>query len=506
MAGVQRQKDAKGKWRYRIQFYDVAGGRHSLWLGRVSESHANSVASHIDNLIDAAKYGTTIPAKTMAWLQEEAADKVIDSLSRAGLCHPRERGTLEAFIEAYVRSREDASANTVRNFHNSRRKLVEFFGAEKPLHEITAGDADDWRQWLVNQGLSAATISKAVKHAKHFLLMAKRKGLVRTNPFHHLRAGGEENEGRKRFIARAIIDRAIEAAPDIQWKLIIALARYGGLRCPSEILALTWGDVNWELGRITVASHKTKRLGKPFRVIPLFPELRPLLEQAFEEAEEGTLHVITKYRQPNANLRTQFERILRRAGIEPWERLFQNLRASRETELANEYPLHVVTAWLGNTEKVASKHYLQVTDAHFEQAQRVKTGATACQNVSKPAPQQSAENRSDSQQTFTGVGVTSETLMGLGVAKSVGIPPRGIEQGAQTPGISGCSGVQRVKTGAIEPETPPVDADLAAVIDAWPTLPEAVKAGILAMVSAAPQFEFSTPEKRSSNSKNSAAW
>ncbi len=71
--------------------------------------------------------------------------------------------------------------------------------------------------------------------------------------------------------------------------------------------------------------------------------------------------------QRNANLRTQFERILKRAGIEPWERLFQNLRASSETELANEYPLHVVTAWLGNTEKVASKHYLQVTDAHFEQ-------------------------------------------------------------------------------------------------------------------------------------------
>lgn len=64
------------------------------------------------------------------------------------------------------------------------------------------------------------------------------------------------------------------------------------------------------------------------------------------------------YRQPNANLRTQFVRILKRASIEPWERLFQNLRASRETELANEYLLHVVTAWLGNTEKVAGKYHL----------------------------------------------------------------------------------------------------------------------------------------------------
>jgi hypothetical protein len=32
---------------------------------------------------------------------------------------------------------------------------------------------------------------------------------------------------------------------------------------------------------------------------------------------------------------------------------------------------------------------------------------------------------------------------------------------------------------------PPVDPDLAAVIDLWPTLPEFVRAGILAMVRAA---------------------
>ena len=36
--------------------------------------------------------------------------------------------------------------------------------------------------------------------------------------------------------------------------------------------------------------------------------------------------------------------------------------------MTNKFPLHVVTAWLGNTPQVASKHYLQVTDEHFAQA------------------------------------------------------------------------------------------------------------------------------------------
>jgi len=46
------------------------------------------------------------------------------------------------------------------------------------------------------------------------------------------------------------------------------------------------------------------------------------------------------------------------------------MRASREAELAKEYPIHVVRTWLGNTPRTAMKHYLQVTDTDFERASR----------------------------------------------------------------------------------------------------------------------------------------
>ena len=97
----------------------------------------------------------------------------------------------------------------------------------------------------------------------------------------------------------------------------------------------------------------------------MFPELQPYLQEAFELASPGAEEVISRYRKSNANLRTQLLRILRKAGVEPWPRLFQNLRATRETELADAFPLHVVTTWLGNTPKVADKHYLQVTPEHY---------------------------------------------------------------------------------------------------------------------------------------------
>ena len=63
-------------------------------------------------------------------------------------------------------------------------------------------------------------------------------------------------------------------------------------------------------------------------------------------------------------------RIVKRAGLKPWPRIFHNLRASRQTELEAQHPTHVVCSWIGNSPAVAQKHYLQVTDDHFEKALR----------------------------------------------------------------------------------------------------------------------------------------
>ena len=159
------------------------------------------------------------------------------------------------------------------------------------------------------------------------------------NPFDELKAGSERNNARLQFIDRKTIDAVIEACPDAEWRAIVALARYGGLRTPSETLALKLTDIDWAGDRITVRSPKTAGQGKPYRVVPLFPELRQHLLAVAEAAAPGTVYVVTRYRDAGTNLRTQFHRIIRRAGLEPWERAFHNLRASRQTELADQFPV-----------------------------------------------------------------------------------------------------------------------------------------------------------------------
>ena len=255
-------------------------------------------------------------------------------------------------------------------YGHTRRCLIEYFGVDRPLHEITADGAAQWRAWLASdQKLADNTVRRRSGIAKQFFRQAVRQKLIPESPFVDLVAAVRRNEKRYYFITRAETEKALDACPDAQWRLLFALSRFGGLRCPSEHLGLRWGDIDWERGRITVHSPKTEHHeGGATRQIPLFPEIRPCLEEVWEQAESGTEYVITRYRSCNANLRTQLERIIRKAGLNPWPKLFQNLRSTRETELAESYPIQVVCKWIGNTAAVAAKHYLQVTDEHYRQA------------------------------------------------------------------------------------------------------------------------------------------
>jgi integrase len=228
--------------------------------------------------------------------------------------------------------------------------------------------------------------------------------LIGENPFEGVKAAAAGIKDRQRFVTREETELVLAACPDHHWKVIVALARYGGLRCPSEVLSLRWQDVLWDTDRIVVTSPKTEHhAGKASRTIPLFPELRKILDDAFDLAPDGAVYVVDeKFRKSamgpagwmNANLRTTFEKIVKRAGLTPWPRLFHNLRASRETELVEKYPVQVVTSWLGNTPSVAMRHYLMTTDEHFDAA--VKGDEPAADAAAQEPAQKAAQNPAQS--------------------------------------------------------------------------------------------------------------
>ena len=352
--------------RAQIQFRHPNGKRYTLRLGKVAKRLGESVLFRVRELVAAIRTGQSVSADTAAWLGN-VTPQLHDRLVRVGLAAPRVDAApadimLDDFVRDYIEGRAKLKPFTRRNLQQSRRMLVERLGARTPLRSITAGDADDFKEKMLKD-YSVATVSREIIRVRQFFKAAKRRGLIDANPFDDVKGGSQSNESRSFFVTRATALAVLTACPDNEWRLIFVLSRFGGLRCPSETLELKWRDIDWDGGRIVIRESKTK-----MRTIPLFPEVRTYLALAFDAAPEGAEYVIERYRGASCNLRTQLLRILTRAGLSAWPRLFHNLRASRETELVREYPIHVVCAWIGNSERVARRHYLQVTDADFEKA------------------------------------------------------------------------------------------------------------------------------------------
>ena len=218
-------------------------------------------------------------------------------------------------------------------------------------------------------GLAENTVRRRCKRIKQFFTAARKKRLIDVNPFDDIPTNTVTNSKRQQFIRQEDIQKVLDACPDNQWRLIFALARYGGLRIPSELYGLTWDDILWDKKRFVIHSPKTEHIeGKETRICPLFPELEPYLMEAFQQAQPRQKRVINIDLNISSNLRTQAHRIIKRAGLKPWEKTFQNLRSSRETELVENFPVHVVTGWLGNSPEIARKHYLQTHEEHFQRA------------------------------------------------------------------------------------------------------------------------------------------
>ncbi len=248
-----------------------------------------------------------------------------------------------------------------------------------------------WARFQTTKKLAAATLAKRVKVAKAVFRKAVRWGLIPTSPFADLRAGSQSNADRAFYVSIETIEAVLAACPDDEWRAIVGLSRFAGLRCPSEVAALRWGDVNWDRGRLMVRSPKTAgHEGHAVRVVPIDRALRPILQDLFDRADVGVEAVVPRLRDPGVNLRTQFERIITKAGLKSWPRLFHNMRASCATDWIAEYPVPDVSNWLGHSATIGAAHYWQPRDANMDRAagmdsEQSKSGAKSGAQAARKA-------------------------------------------------------------------------------------------------------------------------
>ncbi len=434
MATIAREKNGT----VRIWFVDAAWKRKGVRIGKATDDYAELFKLKLEDLVTATITNTSPRPELAMWVMS-LSEELQDRLARVGLveiekAEPEPAAPmLAAFIDDWVTSRHDVRPATKQIYSRSRHFLIEFFGAERRLDSITRGDADEWALFLRSK-LNENTSRKMAAVAKLFFKRADRKGLIECNPFSDMRCNVTHDETGDFTVTPEIVQNCLAMAPDAEWRLIIALACYGGLRVPSEIFALKWSAIDFDRGRFTIRSPKTEHFtGKAYRVCPIFPELRPYFEEAMLAATgkkgriDGNRFVVETHRLKSGNLATQFCRIIRKAGLEPWPNLWRNCRASRQTELENSFPTHVVCAWLGNSPAVAHRHYLRVTDGHFDQA--LTPGAQCGANPTKTV-QNNGDQDGTNQDTARGR-INAETRVFPAKPIKNATPSKGLKSGVQ---------------------------------------------------------------------------
>ena len=391
----------------RIQYFNAARQRKSIRLGpaeKFTPERAQRWREFIDELNEAAGDERLWSPPLARWVKK-IGPALYAKLAEADLVPQRKRvgdaGQLGPFLDSYIDGRDDIKPSRRYKLTDARNKLVDCFGARRRLASVLPRDAKSFRSWLGTprpvvsrktgkpvvdlatgeprlKALQENSIRGILRMAKQFFNAAVEQRIIFESPFAGIKKTGDlANRDRDEFVSQAITEKVVAACPDNQWKLVTVLCRYGGLRCPSEVFALRWGDVNWERNRINVRSPKTEHHdGKASRLLPLFAEVPPYLQAVYNELPEEKFQrlsaepivTVCRRRAGRANLRTQFQRIIKRAGVKPWPKPFVNLRTTRATKLRESYPDHVVNEWLGHTQKVAAKHYLQIREEHFDKA------------------------------------------------------------------------------------------------------------------------------------------
>lgn len=388
-----------------LVFQDAEGRRRTLGLAGVPPKVANSWLLHIEAIVTAQKHQTGVPEQTARWINT-LNDDFHERFSQLGLLRTRQTETIGSWLEKSLESRRRmVKPASMVKLEQTSRVLLEFFDPKMPLKSITAEQAGDWSRYLTERGLAKATTRIHHGNARTIFNAAIEAELIKKNPFKGLSARTTPSDYRRHITADEIA-RVIKEAPSAEWRVMLGLARYAGLRNPSETHILTVQDIDLQKRRMEVRSPKTENFdGHASRSVPIDPRLMPLLLDRMAELKPGEMRLISL--SGRGSMHRTLARICKRAGVEPWCRTWQTLRSSCEQEMASSFPQFAVSRWLGHSMLVSERHYANlIPDELFDRASGLDgpEGAASAASEAVPVLRQAQRRRSAEARTVAKLG------------------------------------------------------------------------------------------------------
>lgn len=310
--------------------------------------------------------------------QAERMRRQLESDLNVGRAMVDEAPTLKAHVERFLKNETELSEGTRYLYELTGGLLKAHFGDTLKLDRVTPADAEDWEGAVARGELSDRDEAPAVATVRGHVRRAKRlfgsAGLP-SNPFAGLKGRSPKATKDWETVTLADLDKLLDACPSHGWRCLFALTRLAGLR-RGEALRLRWADVDLDGRRLTVVpdvDYETTK--KRTRQVPIQAKLYDTLWTAWMDAD-GHEWVVTGDGIPQqaASLWKASRALIQRSGFKPWKKPLHTLRKNLETEWAREYPITVLTEWLGHAPEVALEHYTRAEDEDFAKAAGLGAG------------------------------------------------------------------------------------------------------------------------------------
>ena len=257
------------------------GKRKAIRIGKMNAKQSESLKVRVETLSASVASKIPLDSETSAWLGC-IGDDLAAKLSSVGLIPERPKSvTLAGLLAIYAEEKEAGNRPGTRTNHRTiTNDLTRFFEPNIVAKALTEADAKAFLDHLRKRELASCTVARRVRRVKSIFAFGVKKKFLSADPFANLIATATLPEDRKAYVTVEDAEKLLTAATPV-WRTIIALCRFAGLRCPSEVFRLTWTDVNFATNRMTVPNVKTSsQSGKLYRPCSLFASLRPHLEDA----------------------------------------------------------------------------------------------------------------------------------------------------------------------------------------------------------------------------------
>ena len=372
MATLQERRN--GTWE--IQFWDEYRQRKTITLSgrKFDKSTAERLRDAVKTLVYERINDIAVPHKrTKDWI-EVAPLEIREKLAKFGFCLVSSKHTITELWDMFLDGHEFNTESTRRTYIDARKRFDLFF--KKPnelIATLTRDRIEQWKVFLLATGrFGHPTIAGTIRKTKTVFNWAKKQKWLTESPLTGVAEGNFRNPAKDREVTMGEYQRLLDACSCQEWRVIVTLARIGGMRL-CEIMVLRWSDIGIgeRQDRFRVFSPKLnphEHLRE--REVPLFSEVATELDKLRSlPGNEDREYIINRYNnREKTNLVEPFTKIATRAGIGKIVRPFDNMRASRATEIERGYGAKAESVWLGHSQEVAKKSYLMVTEEAYAAA------------------------------------------------------------------------------------------------------------------------------------------